>query len=243
MKLGQALIALSTIGVTSLLVSSSEPVHAAGLRFEPPGEMLDNDPILDIVSGVGERISFEVRLDTTGLTDSGNPFPAGSTLDLSYIFDWDSGDGSVLDAELVFYRNGFDPEPGPFGLPVVIDSLAPSPNKYFLQTDQGLQLTYEGLQIGVQDAPLTQFAFNIPGGTKLNNDGNADFSISLVDAKVHDAQGNILGFVGNQLGGNQSVEVQAPEPLTILGSATALGFGALLKREHSKKQKKSKQKG
>ena len=30
-----------------------------------------------------------------------------------------------------------------------------------------------------------------------------------------------------------------PEPLTILGSATALGFGALLKREHSKKQKKS----
>lgn len=34
-----------------------------------------------------------------------------------------------------------------------------------------------------------------------------------------------------------------PEPLTILGSATALGFGALLKREHSRKQKKSKQKG
>jgi len=30
-----------------------------------------------------------------------------------------------------------------------------------------------------------------------------------------------------------------PEPLTIFGSATALGFGALLKREHSKKQKKS----
>ncbi|MFP4124571.1 PEP-CTERM sorting domain-containing protein [Coleofasciculus sp.] len=34
-----------------------------------------------------------------------------------------------------------------------------------------------------------------------------------------------------------------PEPLTILGSATALGFGALLKREHSRKQNKSKQKG
>jgi hypothetical protein len=30
-----------------------------------------------------------------------------------------------------------------------------------------------------------------------------------------------------------------PEPLTILGSATALGFGAFLKREHSRKQKKS----
>jgi hypothetical protein len=30
-----------------------------------------------------------------------------------------------------------------------------------------------------------------------------------------------------------------PEPLTILGSATALGFGVLLKREYSRKQKKS----
>jgi|GEM_PF-4214065 len=29
-----------------------------------------------------------------------------------------------------------------------------------------------------------------------------------------------------------------PEPLTLLGSATALGFGALFKREHSKRQKK-----
>lgn len=34
-------------------------------------------------------------------------------------------------------------------------------------------------------------------------------------------------------------ETPVPEPLTILGSAAALGFGALLKREHSKKQKKS----
>jgi hypothetical protein len=31
-----------------------------------------------------------------------------------------------------------------------------------------------------------------------------------------------------------------PEPVTILGYATALGFGALFKREHSKRQKKAK---
>lgn len=37
------------------------------------------------------------------------------------------------------------------------------------------------------------------------------------------------------LDGSNSV----PEPLTILGSVTALGFGALLKREHSKKKNKS----
>ncbi|WP_228061078.1 MULTISPECIES: PEP-CTERM sorting domain-containing protein [unclassified Coleofasciculus] len=33
---------------------------------------------------------------------------------------------------------------------------------------------------------------------------------------------------------------EAPEPLTLLGSATALGLGALLKREHSKRQGKTK---
>jgi len=38
------------------------------------------------------------------------------------------------------------------------------------------------------------------------------------------------------------IYLATPEPLTILGSVTALGFGGLLKREYSKKQKKSKQK-
>lgn len=40
------------------------------------------------------------------------------------------------------------------------------------------------------------------------------------------------------LGESESV----PEPLTILGSSTALGFGALFKRQHSKSQKKAKNK-
>jgi len=40
--------------------------------------------------------------------------------------------------------------------------------------------------------------------------------------------------------GGLAVNVQAvPEPLTILGSATGLGFAAFFKRKHSKKQKKS----
>jgi hypothetical protein len=39
-----------------------------------------------------------------------------------------------------------------------------------------------------------------------------------------------------------TVNIQAepvPEPLTIFGSATGLGFAAFFKRKHSKKQKKS----
>lgn len=40
--------------------------------------------------------------------------------------------------------------------------------------------------------------------------------------------------------GNGDVPKSVPEPLTILGSATALGFGALFKREHSRRQKNFK---
>jgi hypothetical protein len=43
-------------------------------------------------------------------------------------------------------------------------------------------------------------------------------------------------------GGGFTVDVRAesvPEPLTMLASATALGFGAFFKRQHSKNQKKS----
>jgi hypothetical protein len=36
-----------------------------------------------------------------------------------------------------------------------------------------------------------------------------------------------------------TVTKAVPEPLTILGSGVALGFGVLFKREYSKKQKKS----
>lgn len=218
------------------LVIETEPVHAAGLRFEPSGEMLDDDPILDRIIRVFQPISFEIRLDTTGLTNFGNPFPDGSTLDLDYVFDWDSTELGARPGEWVD-----QPITSPFGPGDISATTEKSElggdNKKFV-------VKYEGLQLGVQDAPLTILTFSSHSGHNLNNDGKPDFAIrlDLDSAKVRDAQGNILGFVGNQLGGNQSVEVQAPEPLTILGSATALGFGALFQREYSKRQKKTKRK-
>lgn len=45
------------------------------------------------------------------------------------------------------------------------------------------------------------------------------------------------GIAGDAYFDNVKLEA-VPEPLTILGSVTALSFGAFLKREHSKKQKK-----
>jgi len=50
------------------------------------------------------------------------------------------------------------------------------------------------------------------------------------------AEDAIISFAQLEL----EAEAQSvPEPLTMLGSATALGFGALFKRQHSRKQKKS----
>lgn len=49
------------------------------------------------------------------------------------------------------------------------------------------------------------------------------------------------GFAFDNFNATQSTvdPEPVPEPLTILGSVTALGFGGLLKRQHSRKQKKS----
>lgn len=52
------------------------------------------------------------------------------------------------------------------------------------------------------------------------------------------------GFAFDNFNATQSTvnPEPVPEPLTILGSATALGFGGLLKRQHSQKQKQKKDK-
>jgi hypothetical protein len=44
----------------------------------------------------------------------------------------------------------------------------------------------------------------------------------------------------SDVGGADFTLTQVPEPLTVLGSGVALGFGALFKKEYSRKQKKVK---
>ena len=83
------------------------------------------------------------------------------------------------------------------------------------------------------------------GGIRLSSRSFVPFSINsgfvaglnTLDFVVEDV-GVISGFRVAEISGTAS---PVPEPLTILGSATALGFGALLKRQHSQKQKKDKQ--
>lgn len=62
----------------------------------------------------------------------------------------------------------------------------------------------------------------------------------MLKGKIKDSQFKLNVEVDNE--GNKTFSGSindVPEPLTILGSATALGFGALLKREYAKKHKKS----
>ena len=53
------------------------------------------------------------------------------------------------------------------------------------------------------------------------------------------AQLNLTGVFDGATSGTVYYAVSVPEPLTILGSATGVGFAAFFKRKHSKKQKKS----
>jgi len=67
------------------------------------------------------------------------------------------------------------------------------------------------------------------------------FNMSLEVTALTGGYAQALSYFGGD-GGGFTVNVQAesvPEPLTMLASATALGFGAFLKRQHSKNPKKS----
>jgi hypothetical protein len=66
---------------------------------------------------------------------------------------------------------------------------------------------------------------------------NMSLAVSASKTGVYQAFSN---FRGDGRGFTANVRAESvPEPLTMLASATALGFGAFFKREHSKKPKKS----
>jgi hypothetical protein len=71
----------------------------------------------------------------------------------------------------------------------------------------------------------------LPGVVK---DGNNDFIRAVVNYEFTDSKGYVSGTAS--LVNLPFVDVEpVPEPLTILGAATAIGYGALLKRRSSKK--------
>jgi hypothetical protein len=83
------------------------------------------------------------------------------------------------------------------------------------------------------------FANQVTSFRSLGNNGDPNSVANAID-------GDLLTHtrMGNTSGQNERLSItlgytseSVPEPLTLLGSATALGFGAFLKREHSKRQR------
>jgi hypothetical protein len=84
----------------------------------------------------------------------------------------------------------------------------------------------------VRNGSSISFAGNLDAFAYKGLSGSSGFSLAS-------AQLNVNGVLAGPTRGTVNYTVPVPEPLTILGSATGVGFAAFFKRKHSKKQKKS----
>jgi len=73
----------------------------------------------------------------------------------------------------------------------------------------------------------------------LGDNGSPNSVVNAIDGDLltHTSMGNTSGQIERLSITLGYTSESVPEPLTILGSATALGFGAFLKREYSKRQR------
>jgi hypothetical protein len=83
----------------------------------------------------------------------------------------------------------------------------------------------------VGDGSSISFAGNLDAFAQK---GSSSGGFSLVNARL-----DVNGAFTGETSGTVEYSVPVPEPLTMLASATAVGFGAFFKRQHSKNQKKS----
>ncbi len=166
-----------------------------------------------VMMGVAPAEAFFVNL--SGTIDSGDLM--GSTYDGSFSFDEidSNGDGTsnVNKVNLDFTFNSF----------TNTFTEADAVSQPLVQFDFEGNLL--GLEFGVNDANLGQIQFNfafVPG------------FFSAEEAFVtYDVQGGTGGS-----GDVALASTDVPEPLTLLGSGLALGFGGLFKREQAKKRRK-----
>jgi len=99
-----------------------------------------------------------------------------------------------------------------------------------------------GTFVGNDQNPLPKIvnqSFNQEGILTIGEQYQFNMSLELTGVTTGYAQA-FSNFSGDGQGFTVNVETEpVPEPLTMLASATALGFGAFFKRQHSKNPKKS----
>lgn len=88
-------------------------------------------------------------------------------------------------------------------------------------------------QINVAGIDLTEFGITDPN--------QAVYGISFTS--INNSGADIFGLAQTAADTSQLRAQAVPEPLTIIGSGMALGFGALMKRQYSRKRKQTEQTG
>ena len=204
------IIPTASLSTALALTVATIPADAASFRVLPGGTQLDDDPIDDIATNVGETLSFVSQIDTNGLSAS------LTSLELEFSYDT-----TELNLEEV---NTLDDQVFDIAIfPPVID-----PEGISTQN-----VTFTAFSTG--QAPNTildrdNLIFTVVG---LQNDGLADIE-SVVTSAI-DANGTDVTSLF-QPPDRFEVQQKVPEPASILGILAfgTLGSGSVLLR-HSRR--------
>lgn len=132
------------------------------------------------------------------------------------------------------------------GIPLSSTAFRGSVNQIFIRTRETNTSNIRLDNLVFDNVFLGAEAFSAPGGSDPDR---VDYLLISDISEPFTLTGNVvLSWTGTPpTGSNLAYQIKVgtsepvPEPLTILGSAVALGFGGLLKKEYSKKHKKGKQ--
>ncbi|PSB04542.1 PEP-CTERM sorting domain-containing protein [Merismopedia glauca] len=193
---------------------SGNVAKAANLSFTPPGTQLDGDPILDIKVARGGTLAFDVVLNTAGV-DVG----ANTLKDIQYVVRWDPTELSLA-LPTVDVADNFR-----------LEGIITASNRAVVQHVGARQ------PLG-NNFILDRLIFNVVNPGTEPHDGRFDFKIETVRA-INQTGGNVSGLFTFGSDNNplfQQVEVQVPEPSSILGLLAfgTLGAGSFWKRQQKR---------
>ncbi|MEQ9550086.1 MAG: PEP-CTERM sorting domain-containing protein [Coleofasciculus sp. G3-WIS-01] len=259
------LLMATATGTTTLLLSFSGSAQAALIDFEtlPDGitTPTDNAALTNSYTVNGTTVTFgfdtngDLTIDADAAFESRNDsintgvsYTHGSSPDLDRTATNEGGDWLLRSPGGVDFLNVFDSADF---IVKYTGAPATSASGQLWDIDAGEIYSIEAFDsTGTIISSITTPP--IPGGEGPNTLSGLpyDFSFSNLSSDIGSIRISGVerigggGFAFDNFNATQSTvnPEPVPEPLTILGSATALGFGGLLKRQHSQKQKQKKDK-